>query len=69
MLGASNQETVKYFQDANGGELAENITYPGRKGVFPGSSGLQIVGQSPGLQFWSQGCVFSENNAVFHTPV
>ncbi|XP_009008381.1 CWF19-like protein 1 isoform X2 [Callithrix jacchus] len=43
VLGANNQETVKYFQDADGCELAENITYLGRKGVFTGSSGLQIV--------------------------
>ncbi|ELK35651.1 CWF19-like protein 1 [Myotis davidii] len=43
VLGANNQETVKYFQDADGCELAENITYLGRKGVFTGTSGLQIV--------------------------
>ncbi|XP_065750296.1 CWF19-like protein 1 isoform X2 [Phocoena phocoena] len=43
VLGANNQETVKYFQDVDGCELAENITYLGRKGVFTGSSGLQIV--------------------------
>ncbi|XP_070925402.1 CWF19-like protein 1 isoform X6 [Macaca nemestrina] len=43
VLGANNQETVKYFQDADGCELAENITYLGRKGIFTGSSGLQIV--------------------------
>uniref|UniRef100_A0A2K6CQ38 CWF19-like protein 1 n=1 Tax=Macaca nemestrina TaxID=9545 RepID=A0A2K6CQ38_MACNE len=43
VLGANNQETVKYFQDADGCELAENVTYLGRKGIFTGSSGLQIV--------------------------
>lgn len=43
VLGANNQETVSYFQHADGCELAENITYLGRKGVFTGSSGLQIV--------------------------
>lgn len=43
VLGANNQETVQYFQDADGCELAENITYLGRKGVFTGSSGLQIA--------------------------
>ncbi|EPY82553.1 CWF19-like 1, cell cycle control isoform 4-like protein [Camelus ferus] len=43
VLGANNQETVKYFQDVDGCELAENITYLGRKGIFTGSSGLQIV--------------------------
>lgn len=30
VLGANNQETVQYFQDANGCELAENITYLGK---------------------------------------
>ncbi|XP_012517197.1 PREDICTED: CWF19-like protein 1 isoform X2 [Propithecus coquereli] len=35
VLGANNQETVKYFQDADGCELAENITYLGRKGLKP----------------------------------
>ncbi|XP_066580749.1 CWF19-like protein 1 [Amia ocellicauda] len=43
ILGAANQETVKYFPSADGCELAENITYLGRKGVFTGASGLQIA--------------------------
>ncbi|XP_048342142.1 LOW QUALITY PROTEIN: CWF19-like protein 1 [Sphaerodactylus townsendi] len=43
ILGANNEETVGYFPDASGCELAENITYLGRKGVFSGASGLQIV--------------------------
>ncbi|XP_069619506.1 CWF19-like protein 1 isoform X1 [Ranitomeya imitator] len=43
VLGANNQETVKYFQDVEGCELATNITYLGRKGVFTGVSGLQIA--------------------------
>ena len=30
VLGANNQETVKYFQDVDGCELAENITYLGK---------------------------------------
>lgn len=30
VLGANNQETVKYFQDTDGCELAENITYLGK---------------------------------------
>ncbi|KAK2499118.1 hypothetical protein MC885_019995, partial [Smutsia gigantea] len=63
VLGANNQETVKYFQDTDGCELAENITYLGRKGIFTGSSGLQIVYLSgteslnepvPGYSFSSQ---------------
>ncbi|XP_048410021.2 CWF19-like protein 1 isoform X1 [Stegostoma tigrinum] len=43
ILGANNQETTKYFPDKDGCELAENITYLGRKGVFTGASGLQIA--------------------------
>ncbi|XP_044518811.1 CWF19-like protein 1 isoform X1 [Gracilinanus agilis] len=43
VLGANNQEAVKYFPDVDGCELAENITYLGRKGVFTGASGLQIA--------------------------
>lgn len=34
VLGANNQETVKYFQDADGCELAENITYLGKLVFF-----------------------------------
>lgn len=30
VLGANNQEAIKYFQDADGCELAENITYLGK---------------------------------------
>ncbi|XP_065274610.1 CWF19-like protein 1 [Emys orbicularis] len=43
VLGANNPETVHYFPDVNGCELAENITYLGRKGIFSGTSGLQIA--------------------------
>ncbi|KAM4678449.1 CWF19-like protein 1 isoform 2-T2 [Discoglossus pictus] len=43
VLGANNQETVKYFQDVDGCELAPNITYLGRKGLLSGASGLQIA--------------------------
>ncbi|KAM9311060.1 LOW QUALITY PROTEIN: CWF19-like protein 1 [Gastrophryne carolinensis] len=43
ILGANNQDTVKYFQDVDGCELATNITYLGRKGLFTGASGLQIA--------------------------
>uniref|UniRef100_A0A8D0G4T9 CWF19-like protein 1 n=1 Tax=Sphenodon punctatus TaxID=8508 RepID=A0A8D0G4T9_SPHPU len=42
VLGANNRETTRYFPDVSGCELAENITYLGRKGVFSGASGLQI---------------------------
>nr|XP_060613883.1 CWF19-like protein 1 [Anolis sagrei ordinatus] len=43
ILGANNEETAGHFPDPGGGELAENITYLGRKGVFSGASGLQIA--------------------------
>ncbi|XP_059843563.1 CWF19-like protein 1 isoform X4 [Hypanus sabinus] len=43
ILGANSQETTKYFPTSDGCELAENITYLGRKGIFTGVSGLQIV--------------------------
>uniref|UniRef100_V9KJE3 CWF19-like protein 1 n=1 Tax=Callorhinchus milii TaxID=7868 RepID=V9KJE3_CALMI len=43
VLGANNQETAKHFSEVDGCELAENITYLGRKGVFTGASGLQIA--------------------------
>ncbi|XP_077180287.1 CWF19-like protein 1 isoform X3 [Paroedura picta] len=43
ILGANNEETVHRFPDISGCELAENITYLGRKGVFSGASGLQIA--------------------------
>ncbi|XP_054826513.1 CWF19-like protein 1 isoform X2 [Eublepharis macularius] len=43
VLGANNEETVGYFPDVSGCELAENITYLGRKGVFNEASGLQIA--------------------------
>ncbi|XP_078240784.1 CWF19-like protein 1 isoform X1 [Pogona vitticeps] len=43
ILGANNSEAVCHFPDVSGCELAENITYLGRKGVFSGASGLQIA--------------------------
>ncbi|XP_026182623.1 CWF19-like protein 1 [Mastacembelus armatus] len=43
ILGAASQETLKNFPSADGCELAENITYLGRRGVFTGVSGLQIA--------------------------
>lgn len=43
VLGATSHETVKYFPSTDGCELAENITYLGRRGVFTGASGLQIA--------------------------
>ncbi|KAJ8381965.1 hypothetical protein SKAU_G00027430 [Synaphobranchus kaupii] len=43
ILGAASHDTVKYFSNSDGCELAENITYLGRRGVFTGVSGLQIA--------------------------
>lgn len=43
ILGAASQDTAKNFSSADGCELAENITYLGRRGVFTGVSGLQIA--------------------------
>ncbi|NXR11629.1 C19L1 protein, partial [Semnornis frantzii] len=43
LLGANGPETVSYFPDINGCELAENITYLGRRGLYSGASGLQIA--------------------------
>ncbi|NXD70796.1 C19L1 protein, partial [Eolophus roseicapillus] len=43
VLGANDQETVSYFPDVSGCELAENITYLGRRGLYSGTSGLQIA--------------------------
>ncbi|XP_060770280.1 CWF19-like protein 1 isoform X2 [Neoarius graeffei] len=43
ILGAASQETVKYFPSSDGCELAENIICLGRRGVFTGASGLQVV--------------------------
>ncbi|NWW74357.1 C19L1 protein, partial [Climacteris rufus] len=43
VLGANNQDTLSYFPDVSGCELAENITYLGRRGVYSGCSGLQVA--------------------------
>lgn len=43
VLGANNQETVHFFPHVTGCELAENITFLGRRGLFSGTSGLQIA--------------------------
>ncbi|KAL7867567.1 hypothetical protein SRHO_G00089510 [Serrasalmus rhombeus] len=43
VLGATSQETVKYFPSSDGCELAENIVCLGRRGIFTGASGLQIA--------------------------
>ncbi|XP_063073930.1 CWF19-like protein 1 [Engraulis encrasicolus] len=43
VLGAASHETVTFFPSADGCELADNIIYLGRRGIFTGASGLQIA--------------------------
>ncbi|XP_077565675.1 CWF19-like protein 1 [Stigmatopora nigra] len=43
ILGAGSPETAGKFPGPDGCELADNITYLGRRGVFTGASGLQIA--------------------------
>ncbi|XP_013396694.1 CWF19-like protein 1 isoform X2 [Lingula anatina] len=43
ILGPSKEHHGDHFKDVNGTELCDNITYLGKKGVFSGSSGLQIA--------------------------
>ncbi|KAH3727587.1 CWF19-like protein 1 isoform X2 [Dreissena polymorpha] len=43
LLGPSNSENVSHFKDVKGGELCHNVTYLGKKGIYTGSSGLQIA--------------------------
>uniref|UniRef100_A0A8C8S7M0 CWF19-like protein 1 n=1 Tax=Pelusios castaneus TaxID=367368 RepID=A0A8C8S7M0_9SAUR len=66
VLGANNPETVRYFPDVSSCELAENITYLGRKGIFSGASGLQIAYLS-GTESLSQpapACSFSSKDVT-----
>ncbi|XP_041367664.1 CWF19-like protein 1 isoform X2 [Gigantopelta aegis] len=43
ILGPNKPEHTKYFSGKDGTELCENITYLGSRGMFTGSSGLQIA--------------------------
>lgn len=46
VLGPSSNDQLDYFKDVSiedGGELCENITYLGRKGIYTAASGLQIA--------------------------
>uniref|UniRef100_H2Y9K1 CWF19-like protein 1 n=1 Tax=Ciona savignyi TaxID=51511 RepID=H2Y9K1_CIOSA len=45
ILGPNNENVESYFADSAdcGGELCENITYLGKKGIFTGTSGLKIA--------------------------
>ncbi|XP_070532625.1 CWF19-like protein 1 [Ptychodera flava] len=43
ILGSNMQEHDTVFKDNNDGELAHNITFLGKKGVFSSTSGLQVA--------------------------
>lgn len=43
ILGPCRPEHAKYFPDPKGGDVAPNITYLGKKGLFTGSSGLKLA--------------------------
>ncbi|XP_028663995.1 CWF19-like protein 1 isoform X1 [Erpetoichthys calabaricus] len=43
ILGATDQESLKFFPDEDGCELAEKIIYLGRKGLFTAVSGFQVA--------------------------
>ncbi|XP_072022054.1 CWF19-like protein 1 [Amphiura filiformis] len=43
ILGANKVEHLKFFAEPNGCEIAENVTFLGKKGTFTGTSGLQIA--------------------------
>lgn len=47
VLGANNQDTLSYFPDVSGCELAENITYLGKAaGHLESGSSLCLLGLS-----------------------
>ncbi|XP_023141358.2 CWF19-like protein 1 [Amphiprion ocellaris] len=72
ILGAASQETVKNFTNADGCELAENITYLGRRGVFTGVSGLQIAyvsGQEALQEPAPSHCFTSKDLSALVTPL
>uniref|UniRef100_A0A3P9HA38 CWF19-like protein 1 n=1 Tax=Oryzias latipes TaxID=8090 RepID=A0A3P9HA38_ORYLA len=72
ILGAASQETVKNFPNADGCELAENITYLGRRGVFTGVSGLQIAyvsGQEALQEPAPAHCFTSKDLSALVTPL
>ena len=43
VLGPCRPDHSKYFPAGDGGDLAPNITYLGRKGLYTGSSGLTVA--------------------------
>ncbi|KAK2882949.1 CWF19-like protein 1 [Channa argus] len=72
ILGAASQETVKNFPSADGCELAEKITYLGRRGMFTGVSGLQIAyvsGQEALQEPAPAHCFTSKDLSTFVAPL
>lgn len=43
ILGPNQPNHVSYYSGKDGSELCDNITYLGKKGMFTGSSGLQLA--------------------------
>lgn len=43
ILGPNKAEHVPLFSEGKDGELCENVTYLGKKGLYTGSSGLQLA--------------------------
>ncbi|XP_052802923.1 CWF19-like protein 1 isoform X2 [Mya arenaria] len=43
VLGPNQSEHVSMYADSKGGDLCENITFLGKKGIYSGSSGLQLA--------------------------
>ncbi|XP_078697782.1 CWF19-like protein 1 [Branchiostoma floridae x Branchiostoma belcheri] len=64
ILGANKPEHLEFYGEEDGGELCENITYLGRKGVFTGASGLQIVYLSGVEGEAEEGCCFSKTDVT-----
>ena len=43
VLGPCRQEHIQYFGDSDGCELAPNVTFLGRKGLYVTTSGLSVA--------------------------
>ncbi|ELU06627.1 hypothetical protein CAPTEDRAFT_168674 [Capitella teleta] len=43
ILGPNATEHVRNFPDSDGGDLCENVTYLGKKGLYTGASGLTVA--------------------------
>ncbi|KAJ7322780.1 hypothetical protein OS493_032965 [Desmophyllum pertusum] len=69
LLGPTEKQEMSYFSSVsleNGGELCENVTYLGRKGILKTQSGLQIAYLS-GVEKSDapeEGCHFTEDDVM-----